>query len=101
LGVKKVEKKEPVKTVVSDNKQNYLDRKEQQKKVRRLERSIAEVEEKISSLEERIQELDAILCTPEGASDMTIVTEYTSIKKVIDQETARWEQLCEELEVIQ
>ena len=101
LGIKKVEKKEPVKTVVSDNKQNYLDRKEQQKKVRRLERSIAEVEEKISSLEERIQELDAILCTPEGASDMTIVTEYTSIKKVIDQETARWEQLCEELEVIQ
>ena len=100
LGVKQEEKKEPVKIVISDNKQNYLDRKEQQKKVRRLEHSIAEVEDKISSLEERIRELDAILCTPEGASDMTIVTEYTSIKKVIDQETARWEQLSEELEEI-
>ena len=100
LGVKQEEKKEPVKIVISDNKQNYLDRKEQQKKVRRLERSIAEVEDKISSLEERIRELDTILCTPEGASDMTIVTEYTSIKKVIDQETARWEQLSEELEEI-
>ena len=100
LGVKQEEKKEPVKIVISDNKQNYLDRKEQQKKVRRLERSIAEVEDKISSLEERIRELDSILCTPEGASDMTIVTEYTSIKKVIDQETARWEQLSEELEEI-
>ena len=100
LGVKQEEKKEPVKIVISDNKQNYLDRKEQQKKVRRLERSIAEVEDKNSSLEERIRELDSILCTPEGASDMTIVTEYTSIKKVIDQETARWEQLSEELEEI-
>ena len=100
LGVKQEEKKEPVKIVISDNKQNYLDREEQQKKVRRLERSIAEVEDKISSLEERIRELDTILCTPEGASDMTIVTEYTSIKKVIDQETARWEQLSEELEEI-
>lgn len=100
LGVKQEEKKEPVKIVISDNKQNYLDRKEQQKKVRRLERSIAEVEDMISSLEERIRELDSILCTPEGASDMTIVTEYTSIKKVIDQETARWEQLSEELEEI-
>ena len=100
LGVRQEEKKESVKIVISDNKQNYLDRKEQQKKVRRLERSIAEVEDKISSLEERIRELDSILCTPEGASDMTIVTEYTSIKKVIDQETARWEQLSEELEEI-
>ena len=100
LGVRQEEKKELVKIVISDNKQNYLDRKEQQKKVRRLERSIAEVEDKISSLEERIRELDSILCTPEGASDMTIVTEYTSIKKVIDQETARWEQLSEELEEI-
>ncbi len=101
LGMGPSVKKEPEKAVVSDNKQNYLDRKEQQKKVRRLERSIAEVEEKISSLEGRIHELDAILCTPEGASDMTLVTEYTSIKKKIDQETVRWEQLCEELEAIQ
>ena len=32
---------------------------------------------------------------------MTIVTEYTSIKKLIDQETERWEHLCEELEELQ
>ena len=49
-------------------------------------------------LEDRIKELDAILCTPEGVSDMTVVTEYTSIKKLIDQETERWEHLCEELD---
>ncbi|MBR5729167.1 MAG: ABC-F family ATP-binding cassette domain-containing protein [Prevotella sp.] len=80
---------------------SYAERKELLKKKSRLEKSIKEVERKIEGLEERIKELDAILCTPEGASDMTVVTEYTSIKKVIDQETERWAQLSEELEGIE
>jgi ATP-binding cassette subfamily F protein 3 len=81
-----------------NNKMAYLERKEQQKKMKRVEKSIKEVEGKITQLENRIKELDDILCTPEGASDMTVVTEYTSIKKLIDQETERWERLCEEME---
>ncbi|MBR1400893.1 MAG: ABC-F family ATP-binding cassette domain-containing protein [Prevotella sp.] len=85
----------------SSNKALFLEQREHQKKIRRMEKSIKETEDKISQLEERIKELDAILCTPEGASDMTVVTEYTSIKKLIDQETDRWEQLCEELETLQ
>ena len=80
---------------------SYAERKERLKKKSRLEKSIKEIEKKIETLENRIAELDAILCTPEGASDMTIVTEYTSTKKVIDQETDRWAQLSEELEGIQ
>ena len=66
-----------------------------------MEKSIKEVETKIQQLEARIKELDDILCTPEGASDMTVVTEYTSIKKLIDQQTERWEHLYEELEQLQ
>ena len=80
---------------------SYLERKEILKKKSRLEKSVKEVERKIEALEERIKELDAILCTPEGASDMTVVTEYTSTKKLIDQETERWAQLSEELEGIE
>ena len=91
---------QPAKQEIS-TKLAYLERKEQQKKVKRVEKSIKEVETKIQQLEARIKELDDILCTPEGASDMTVVTEYTSIKKLIDQETERWEHLCEELEELQ
>ena len=80
---------------------SYLERKEILKKKSRLEKSVKEVERKIEALEGRIKELDAILCTPEGASDMTVVTEYTSTKKLIDQETERWAQLSEELEGIE
>ncbi|MBR1427901.1 MAG: ABC-F family ATP-binding cassette domain-containing protein [Prevotella sp.] len=93
-------KQESMKTpaMASSGKASFLEQREQQKKIRRLEKSIKEAEDKISTLENRIKELDEVLCTPEGASDMTVVTEYTSIKKLIDQETDRWEQLCEELE---
>lgn len=80
---------------------SYAERKELLKKKSRLEKSIKEVEKKIESLETRIAELDAILCTPEGASDMTVVTEYTSTKRIIDQETDRWAQLSEELDAIE
>ncbi len=77
---------------------SYAEHKEMQKKIRRVEKSIAESEKKISELEQRIKELDAILCTPEGASDMNLVTEYTSIKKSIEAEEETWTSLSEHLE---
>ena len=84
--------------VTNTSAQSYAERKELQRKRNRLEKQVKEVENKIESLETRIKELDAILCTPEGASDMTVVTEYTSTMKVIEKETQRWEELSMELE---
>ena len=52
-------------------------------------------------MEKRLSELDEILCTPEGASDMKLVTEYTTTKKALDQEIIRWEQLSEQFEELQ
>ena len=86
---------------VSTNKQNYADRREQQKRIRKAEKEVKASEAKIESMEKRISELDALLCTPEGASDMELVTEYTSIKKALDQEISQWEQLSEQLEELQ
>lgn len=80
---------------------SYQDRKEMMKRISRLQKSIKETEAKIEKIEGRMNELDKILCTPEGASDMTVVTEYTSTKKLLDNETERWEQLSIELEEIQ
>ena len=51
-------------------------------------------------MEKRLKELDDLLMIPENASDMTLVTEYTSIKKNLDEEVERWEKLSEELESI-
>ena len=81
--------------------QSYQERKETMRRISRLQKSVKDTEAKIENLEKRMKKLDAILCTPEGASDMTVVTEYTSTKKIIDQETDRWEQLSTELEELQ
>ena len=79
---------------------SYALRKEHRRKAARLEKQIKDVERNIERLENRIKELDDILCTPEGACDMTAVTEYTSTKRVIDDETNRWERLCLDLEAL-
>ncbi|MDD7318153.1 MAG: ABC-F family ATP-binding cassette domain-containing protein [Prevotella sp.] len=86
---------------VSSATMSYQYRKDMMKRVSRLQKNIKETEAKIEKMEERINDLDKVLCTPEGASDMTVVTEYTSTKKLLDNETERWTQLSMELEEIQ
>ena len=57
-----------------------------------------ESERKIEQMEKRLKELDAILCKPENASNMEIITEYTSTKRALDEEVERWEEASMELE---
>jgi ATP-binding cassette subfamily F protein 3 len=76
---------------------DYAERKEQQKRVKRIEKAVKESELKIEKMEARLKELDDLLMLPENASDMTLVMEYTSTKKCLDEEMDRWEKLNEEL----
>ena len=80
------------------SKQNYAERKEMQKRISRAEKAVKESESKIEKMEKRIRELDELLMQPEKASDMTLVTEYTSTKRCLDEESERWMTLSEELE---
>lgn len=80
------------------SKTDYAAHKEQQKLLRKAERAVEESERKISDMERRLKELDDLLMVPENAADMTLVTEYTSTKKALDEEVERWEKLSEELE---
>lgn len=85
----------------SKNKVSYAKHKEQQKRIRKAEKSVKDSEAKIEAMENRLKELDSLLCTPEGASDMQLVSEYTSIKKRMDEEEIVWTELSEELEKLQ
>ena len=89
------------KTEDKSAKQSYAEHKEWQKKIRKAEKSVKESEERIEAMENRLKELDAQLRTPEGASDMKLVTEYTEIKKRMDEEELIWTQLSEDLENLQ
>ena len=78
--------------------QSYAEKKEVQKKLRKAERAVEESERKISDMERRLKELDGLLMNPANASNMEFVTEYTTVKKSLDEEVERWERLSEELE---
>ena len=80
---------------------SYQQRKEIQKKIRKAEKDVKACEEKIAKLEARIKEMDKLLCQPEHAADMELITEYTSTKKVLDEENDRWLLLSEKLEEAQ
>ena len=78
-------------------KQNYQERKEWQKKINKAEKAVKESEKRIANMEQRIKELNALLMDPKNASDMELVTEYTSTKQKLDQENEQWFMLSEAL----
>ncbi len=79
-------------------KQAYAEHKEQQKRQRKAQRDVEESEKKIAKMEARINELDQLLMKPENASDMELVTEYTELRRALDEENDRWLTLSEALE---
>ncbi len=79
-------------------KQDYAEHKERQKQLRKAEKAVEESERRINDMESRLKELDDLLMIPEKASDMMLVTEYTTTKEALDKEVERWEKLSEELE---
>ena len=99
LGKSVATKTEPAATTppAKTGNTSYAEHKEQQKRLKRAEKAVKESETKIEKMEQRLKELDELLMIPENASDMTLVTEYTSTKKALDEEVERWEQLSEEL----
>ena len=90
----------PIEPIATPKSNDYAAHKEQQKRLRKAERAVEESERKISDMERRLKELDDLLMVPENAADMTLVTEYTTTKKALDEEVERWERLSEELENI-
>ena len=82
----------------STARQDYDARKDDQKKLRKARKALEDCEKRIASMKERIAELDSLLMLPENASDMTLVTEYTSIKKKLDEENERWFEMAEGME---
>ena len=80
------------------SKQSYAERKERQKLITKADKAVKEAARKIEQMAKRLKELDEILSKPENASDMTIVTEYTSTKKALDEEEEKWEEACMKLE---
>ena len=81
-----------------DNALSYAERKEQQKKINKIQKQIKACEEKIATLEARLDELGKKLEDPANASDMKLVNQYTETQEALDKEMENWEELSMKLE---
>ena len=82
----------------TQNKLSYEARKEQSKAIKKVEKSVAEAEKKITELETSIAEIEAKLATPEGASDTSLYSDYSSLKKELSDTMDTWTELTIEFE---
>ena len=78
----------------------YAERKEQQRKISKLEKAVKASETLIAEMEARINDMDRLLMQPEHAADMKLIEEYTRATKALDEENDRWLELSEELEAL-
>ena len=91
------------KTVANEHKDkdsalSYAERKEQQKKISRIQKQVKESEKRIEDMEAKLEELGKQLEQPENASDMTLVNQYTELQSALDEEMQKWEELSLQLE---
>ncbi len=87
-------------TPVTDNKQNYLERKERSKQITKVKRAISTSEEQIATLEAEIEAMEQQLSNPENIEDSSLFTKYETIKQDLEKEMEQWESLNEQLEEI-
>ena len=88
----------PKEAAPTDNALSYAERKEQQKKINKIQKQIKACEEKIATLEARLDELGIKLEDPANASDMKLVNQYTETQEALDKEMETWEELSMKLE---
>lgn len=97
------QEEQEMKTVANEHKEkdsalSYAERKEQQKKISRIQKQVKESEKRIEDMEAKLEELGKQLEQPENASDMTLVNKYTELQSALDEEMQKWEELSLQLE---
>lgn len=86
---------------VSEGKQDWQKRKEEQANARKQANAIKRCEEKISQLEEKIEQIENEMALPEVATNIEKLLELTKEKENLDEQLAEkyeeWEQLAENI----
>lgn len=90
-----VTKEEP-----SAGKLSYEQQKEQAKLRRKAEKEVADWERKVEEIEQRISEMEQQMSTPEGASDITLATQYAEVKKQQATAEEEWEAAVDRLSAL-
>lgn len=93
--------KEKKEKAVSNNKQDYLERKAEAARIRKLKNDISKVEEQIKKYEDRLNELDELITNPDIATNSAklneISKEQNEISEKLDDFMQEWEELSDQL----
>jgi len=93
--------KQPTKTetvTASSSKQDYLQKKEREKVLRKLKSAVEKSEKRIAELEEELSNIHKKLELPENQTDMDLFKRYDEVKAALDEEMEVWEKATEEYE---
>ena len=86
---------------ISDNKTDYLERKAEAARIRKLKNDILKVEEKIKKYEDRLNQLDEMLedtqISTNSAKLNEITREQNEISEQLDSLMEKWEELSDQL----
>ena len=85
-------------TAPTSSKQDYLQKKEKEKAVRKLKSAVEKSEQRIAELEEDLSEVQKKLELPENQTDMNLFKRYDEIKAELEKEMEVWEKATEEYE---
>ena len=80
---------------------SYEVQKEQNKLRKKAEKAVKDCEQLIEKLEMEIAAVEEKMTTPEGASDMQLINQYTDLKKKLNAAVEDWETASMELEELQ
>ena len=81
-------------------KLSYEQQKEQAKLKRKAEKEVADWEQKVEEIEQRISEMEQQMSTPEGASDISLATQYAEVKKQQATAEEEWEAAVDRLSAL-
>ncbi len=85
-------------TAPTSSKQDYLQKKEKEKAVRKLKSAVEKSEQRIAELEEDLSEVQKKLELPKNQTDMNLFKRYDEIKAELEKEMEVWEKATEEYE---
>jgi ATP-binding cassette subfamily F protein 3 len=73
------------------NKVQYVEKKAQEKKIRKIANRVKSLEHEIEQIEEEMSKMDEMLMNPENIKGMEVYEEYEQLKKKHDEALASWE----------
>lgn len=89
------------KTEPSDQKQLYIQRKEFDKKIRKVENQIKQCEQQISDLETLVESLSLKLSDPQGEKINELSKKFGEAEATLENKMETWEKLSHKLENLQ